>query len=163
MMNFNLKIYMFLLGVFINLNSAYCDIIKDLRVKSSSGDYNFFKKANAIDGKISNESRWIATKGDSDNIWLEIELLKETSVKAIALYSGFGENDAVQDFHIQFKNESGDWEPIESSLVSGNTSVSRLVSFKNSVQAKSFKLVINKTKDDLARVKELILYTCAST
>ena len=128
----------------------------DIRVTASSV-YKNYNASNAIDGKVSDDSRWIGGKDENGKIWLGLRLDGVRDLAGVQLHSGYGLIDAVDSFYVETKNRSGEWEKVLGSTVTENRSINRVVPFASSVSTKEVRIVITKTKDDLARVKEVVL------
>ena len=137
----------------------YAEPIQNIQAMASSADYKHFHKNHAFDGVLTDKSRWIGAKDHAGKIWLELKLPQKMEVKAFALYSGFENGSHVKSFHLEFQNDSGQWQKIDSSEITNNTSSKCVVTVKNTVNAQNFKFVVTDTSDDLARVKELVFYS----
>lgn len=125
----------------------------------SSGVYETYRAENATDGAVSNASRWIGKADVAGKIWLELKLETEVSVSAIQLFSGYDNADSVSGFYVEAKIQGGEWEKISSSVVEGNKKTDVMVVFETPVTTDGLRLVVTQTKDDLARVKEVVVLT----
>ena len=125
----------------------------------ASAVHNEYQASNAIDGVISDESRWVGVKDEHGKIWLALELKQEGTITGIQLHSGFGDKYAIDSFHVEIKNESGEWEKVPGSAVNKNKSIQREVIFARPVSVKELRIIITKTEDGFARVKEVFLYS----
>ena len=138
---------------------AYAEPIQNIQAIASSADYKHYHKSHAFDGVVTDKSRWIGSKDENGQIWLELKIPKKMEVKAFALYSGFERRSFVKSFHLEFQNDAGQWQKIDSSVVENNKSSQCQITLDKAIKAQGFKLVVNSTPDDLARVKELLLYS----
>ncbi|MDZ8119097.1 discoidin domain-containing protein [Pontiella agarivorans] len=126
----------------------------------ASQTYRKYAASFACDGKISNESRWIGSKDHDGAIWLELKLAQVQQISGVHLYSGYGNKDAITDFHFEFKNGVGEWIVVPSSVITGNRSTALSLPFDSTLDVKTdtLRLVVTKTKMDLARIKEIVLW-----
>ncbi|EDM28801.1 hypothetical protein LNTAR_09529 [Lentisphaera araneosa HTCC2155] len=125
----------------------------------ASAVYKEYQASNAIDGVISDKSRWVGVKDEYGKIWLALEFKQKSSVSSFQLYSGRGKTDAIDSFHVEIKNQSGEWVKVPGSAVSKNKSIQREVVFEAPVTVKELRVMITKTLGDIARVKEVVLYS----
>ncbi|MDD7985248.1 glycoside hydrolase family 31 protein [Lentisphaera marina] len=153
----------FIVFLFVLISSSLAKPISNIEVIKSSGDYKEYDKNQAIDGVVTDASRWIGTKDSSGKIWLELKLDEKIKLKSFALYSGFERRSFVENFHLEFKNDLGNWQKIDSSVVVNNKSTKCVVSLDKAVETTALKLVVTKTPDDLARVREVVFYTDLSS
>lgn len=132
--------------------------VKITSVKSSDV-YRQNVAANAADGIISDRSRWIGQK-KAGELWLEFGWNKRQEIAGIHIFSGYGDADAISDFYIEFKNQEGKWEQIPSAAVTGNYSAALRLEFDSNVKVDTdvLRLVVTKTKGNLARIKEVIVW-----
>ncbi|TAE78628.1 MAG: hypothetical protein EAZ65_04520 [Verrucomicrobia bacterium] len=117
-----------------------------------------YAAANAIDGKVSDASRWVS-KPSAEPAWLAIYLGSVQQLAGIHLFTGFGNKDAIADFKVQFLS-GGKWIDIPSAVLSGNKSSALAIAFDQTVTVKTDKLRlwITATHDNSARVKELVIW-----
>ena len=126
----------------------------------ASGVFKNHEASNAIDGDVKDNSRWIGTKDSKGKIWLTLKLENRQEISGIHLYSGYGSTSAIQDFHFEYKNSVGKWAKVPKSSVRGNHEVALSLPFatNSEVVTDALRLVVRKTTDDLARVKEVVLW-----
>ena len=129
----------------------------DVAGATASNVHKNYAVKNAYDGVISDQSRWIGGKDENGKIWLALQLKQEVTIAGIQLHSGYKSADAVDSFYVEIKNDNGEWEKVSGSTVTNNKSTKREVLFGAPVTAKELRVVITNTKDDLARVKEVVL------
>jgi hypothetical protein len=128
---------------------------KAVTASSTLGEY---AAANAIDGKVSDASRWVS-QPSTDPAWLAIDLGAVQQLAGVHLFTGFGAADVVADFKIQFWS-NGKWTDIPSASITGNKAHSLAIPFDQTVIVKTDKLrlwVTTSTKG-YARVKELVVW-----
>jgi hypothetical protein len=127
---------------------------------SSSDVFKKYVAQNAVDGKLSDESRWIGKKGADGKVWLEFKFEQKQAVSGVHIYSCYGSEAPVEDFYFEFKNDSGEWVDIPSSVISGNKSAALSLPFDTTIDVvtDTLRLVVTKTKDNLARIKEVVIW-----
>ena len=120
---------------------AYAEPIQNIQAIASSADYKHYHKNHAFDGVVTDKSRWIGSKDENGQIWLELKLPKKMAVKAFALSSGFERRFFVKSFHLEFQNDAGQWQKIDSSVVKNNKSSQCQITLDKAIKAQGFKLV----------------------
>ena len=93
---------------------------KAATASSALGNYS---AANAIDGKVSDASRWVS-QPSADPAWLAVDLGAVQQLAGVHLFTGFGATDAIADFKIQFWS-GGKWTDIPSATIAGNKASAR--------------------------------------
>ena len=88
---------------------------KAVTASSTLGEY---AAANAIDGKVSDASRWVS-QPSTDPAWLAIDLGAVQQLAGVHLFTGFGAADVVADFKIQFWSD-GKWTDIPAASITGS-------------------------------------------
>ena len=114
----------------------------------------------AYDGNISDKSRWIGKVDADGQVWLELKLGKKQELSGVHIYSGYGNKEAIEDFHFEFKNDAGEWVKIPSAVILGNKSTALSLPFDTTVDVvtDTLRLVVSKSKGNIARVKELVVW-----
>ncbi|MGL1887253.1 MAG: discoidin domain-containing protein, partial [Reichenbachiella sp.] len=128
-----------------------------------SSEYNTtYIKENAVDGIISDDSRWLSA-AESES-WIKIVLDSATLLGGIHFYSGYEGGDAVSDFRIEFVS-NGSWLAIPSAVVTGNSSLGVSVAFDAAVEVRTdtLRIIITGTKTDIARVHEISVWGYSET
>jgi len=128
------------------------------RAASASSEMAKYPASNAIDGTISDNSRWVSEKSGAPS-WLALDLGETRRLAGIHLFTGHGSKDVIADFKIQFLRE-GKWLDIPSATITGNTASALALAFDQTVAVETDKLRlwITKTHQDAARVKELVVW-----
>ena len=111
----------------------------------------------AIDGKITDNSRWV-----SENrlpATLEIDLGKEHTLAGIHLFTGYRNEAPITDFQIQFLRGS-DWLPIPSASITNNQALALALPFDQTLQVSTRKLrvVVTRSHSDTARIKDITVW-----
>lgn len=116
--------------------------------------------AKAVDGISSDASRWLGGPDNDGKIWLELQLPARQKIGSAHVYSGYGDGAAIQDFSLEFKNPQGDWETIQATEIYGNTETAVQVPFdpKDVIETDAIRLVITKTENQIARIREVTLW-----
>ena len=144
------------------LAAATSSAAKELEVADAkvSGTHEDHKPGNAFDGDISDKSRWIGTADDQGVIWIELHFKEKKRLGGIHLHTGYQAGSAIEDFHLEYANDKGEWARIPSAAISGNTSTSVRIPFDATVEVSTdrLRLAVTKTKDDLARIKEIVVW-----
>ena len=109
----------------------------------------------AVDGKLS--TRWLSNPAVFS--WLEIDFGERVRVGGVHVYSGNQDQAPINNFLIRYLDE-GKWVDIPSGTIRGNGSTATWVKFVDSdrVITEKLRLVVAKTKDDIARVKEITVW-----
>jgi hypothetical protein len=128
------------------------------RAATASSALAKYPASKAIDGTISDDSRWVGEKSSSPS-WLAIDLGKIQKLAGVHLFTGYGEKDVISDFKIQFWS-AGQWRDIPSADVSNNKASAIAVPFDQtvSVETDKLRLWVTASHQDAARVKELIVW-----
>ena len=126
----------------------------------SSGFYNNYKPELCIDGVINDNSRWVGKPDSSGAMWIELKLEKKQKLAGVHIYSGYKNTDAVSDLHIEYRNTAGEWQKIPSATVVNNLKTVIPLEFDNTVEvdADALRIVVTKSKGDLARLKEVFVW-----
>jgi len=123
---------------------------------SSSADK--YPPAQAIDGEISDASRWVSKKSEQP-AWLEIRLGAMQKLAGVHLYSGYGTETPLENFTIQFW--SGDqWRDVPSARIENNRATALAIAFDDTVPVTTdrLRLWITRTHQGIARVKEVVIW-----
>ena len=136
------------------------NLARDAKIAVSS-DYQGAAKysASAInDGKFDvyqNAGRWVSDKASTH--WVDFEFAEETTLDAVRVVSGQASaKTPLADFRLQVERD-GAFVDVESAAVRSNDLVIVGLRF-NPISGKRFRLQIDKTPDDLARLWEVELY-----
>jgi len=129
-----------------------------LRGAKASSTYADYTAAKAIDGVISDDSRWVS-KASRDASWLELDLGGTHKLAGIHLYSGHQNTNALRDFVVQFWR-AGEWRNIPSATFENNRATALAIPFDDTVDVTTDKLRlwITPTNQDTARVLELVVW-----
>lgn len=128
------------------------------RAATASSQQTKYPASNAIDSKVTDESRWVSEKSDKPS-WLVIDLGEKRKLAGIYLFSGFGDKDVVADFKVEFWSD-GKWTDIPSAEVTANKSSALAIAFDQtvSVDTDKLRLWITATHQGIARVKEFVVW-----
>jgi len=137
--------------------AAAAEPIKICSAKANSAMAKY-PAANAIDGKVSDDSRWVSEASDQP-AWIELDLGQRRKLAGIHLFSGFGDKDVIESFKVQFQS-GGEWKDIPSAVISGNTSSAVAIPFDQtvSVDTDKLRLWISAGAKGSARVKEIVVW-----
>jgi hypothetical protein len=131
-----------------------------LKIKSVAASSNLpnYPAANAIDGKISDTSRWVSKQSSAPS-WLALDLGEKRKLAGVHLFTGYGSSDVISAFKIQFWSD-GKWLDIPSADVTGNTANALAIAFDQtvSVDTEKLRLWITATHQNTARVKEIVVW-----
>jgi hypothetical protein len=128
------------------------------RAARASSEFKGYPAKLAIDGKVSDASRWVSAASDQP-AWLEVELGATRELGGVHLFTGFGEKDVIADFKIQFR-KGGKWLDIPSAGIRGNTRSAVAVPFDQTVKVETdaLRLLVVASHQGMARVKELTIF-----
>ncbi len=114
-----------------------------------------------IDGRVADDSRWLSEVEKTS--WVELTLDKERKVGGLHIYSGYMNGAAIADFKILYL-KNNQWEEIPSALITDNSQTGIAVEFDDTKQVvtKALKIFITKSHENIARIKEIVVwpYTC---
>jgi hypothetical protein len=129
-----------------------------LLTAQASSVFAGFTPAKAIDGLISDDSRWVSQKSSAP-AWLELELGGTHKLAGIHLYSGYQNTNALQNFVVQFWS-AGKWRDIPSATFENNRATALAIPFDDTVDVTTDKLRlwITASHQDTARVLEVAVW-----
>ena len=115
-----------------------------------------YPAVNAVDGVLSDPSRWLADPSSSGH-WLEINLGAATTLRQAHVYSGYQSEAAspIDSFSLQSWNGTS-WEAIPGASITPNNSFGTVLQFSAPVTTTKIRLVINDTA--IIRVREISLW-----
>lgn len=121
-----------------------------------------YKPAYLNDGRADtrdNDARWLS-RASTDPHSVTFTWARPVEVNAACIVSGWSSggtaSDPIADFHIEKKTPSG-WQAVAGSAVTGNRDTEWAGTF-SPTQAHSLRLVITRTRSNIARVWEVELY-----
>ncbi len=116
-----------------------------------------FSADKAIDGKISDDSRWVSTA--SKESWLVVDLGLKRKLAGVHLFCGYGQTAPLIGFELQ-QELDGKWVTIPSAVISGNKATALAIPFDATmnVETSRLRLLVKDTHQDTARVKELVVW-----
>ena len=131
--------------------------VKPVAAKAESENPKYPAK-NAIDGMVSDASRWVS-QPFTQSVALEIDLGSQQKLGGAHIFSGFGDKDVVEAFSLEFWKD-GQWVDIPSATVDGNQAAAVSVAFDQTVDVVTDKirLVVRKSHQNVARIKEVVLW-----
>ena len=128
----------------------------------ASDVYKDYGAQKAIDGKISDKSRWIGRLDKkSGHAILNLKLKEKQQIAGVHIHSGYGNGDPIENFYFEFIDGKGQWKriPDGAAVCKGNPYSALDFRFDSiDVRTDTLRLVVEKSKDDLARVKEIIVW-----
>ncbi|MBI5692082.1 MAG: discoidin domain-containing protein [Verrucomicrobia bacterium] len=132
-----------------------------LRSANPSSTYGDFTAAKAIDGVISDTSRWTSAQSRAP-AWLEIQLAETTALLGLHVHTGLNPATAVRGFTVQFWRD-GQWIDIPSATVADNQATALALAFDDTVAVRTdrLRLWITATPDGYARIKEVVVWPAA--
>lgn len=158
-----------LLGTLLGASMANADELKDksVKIKQAAASHvrpslkdGEFSPNNVVDGKIADDSRWVGKTNDAGELWLELTLQSKQQISGLHLHTGYQTTAPLEDFYFEFKNDADQWTQIPSAVFTGNKATSVRVMFDSTVDVvtDSLRLVVTKSLDNKARVKEITLF-----
>lgn len=145
-----------LLASCLSLNAEIAPV--QVRSATANSEMKQYPASLAIDGKISDASRWVSERS-AETPWLELKLDTKQKLAGIHFYSGYGNKDAVSGLTVQFM-VGKTWATIPSAVITNNQSTSLSIPFDAtvSVDTDRLRILIDSTKDQMARVKEIVVW-----
>lgn len=133
-----------------------------LRRATASSTYGDFTAAKAIDGVVSDTSRWTSDRAPAGPWWLEIELGETASLLGLHVHTGINAATAVRGFKVQFQRD-GQWIDIPSATVANNQATALALAFDDTVAVRTdrLRLWITATPDGYARLKEVVVWSAS--
>jgi hypothetical protein len=124
----------------------------------ASSTYEKYGAAKAVDGEISDASRWISKKSDQP-AWLEITLGTTQKLAGVHLYSGYKSETPLEGFAFQFWRDS-QWQDIPSAKVANNKALALAIAFDDTVNVTTdrLRLWVTQSHQGIARVKEVVIW-----
>ena len=113
-----------------------------------------YAAANAVDGVVSDDSRWLSKKGDAAP-WLELDIGEPRSLRCAHVYTGWEDQAGLASFAFEAWQD-GKWQTIPGSKVTGNTAQAVTVTFEKAVTAQRVRFV--STEPGPLRVREIALF-----
>jgi len=125
------------------------------KASSVHGEYTADK---AIDGEISDASRWVSAEGPGRQ-WLEIRLDETQQLGGIHMFMGWRQQDPIQTFNVEFER-GGEWIEIPSAVVTENKSLNLSILFDDAVEVKTdaIRIVADLPSGERARIKEVMIW-----
>ncbi len=119
-----------------------------------------YQLKNIHDNKITDKSRWIGIKKDNQPLILDITLAQQEKISGVHFFNGYGNKDAITDFHFEFKDNTGKFIKIPSANFTNNKDTALAIAFDTTlnIETQKLRLVVTKTPKNLVRVKELIIW-----
>ncbi len=132
-----------------------------IKSASASSQLDHYTPAKAIDGKISNESRWVS-KPSAAAAWIEFQLEKPVQMAGVHLHMGYNDSSTIESFRLQFFRDQR-WQDIPSAVIQNNKATALAIAFDDTVEVVSdrLRLWIDAPKDGSqpsARVKECVIW-----
>lgn len=147
-------------SLLLTLAASAAPAPQPLKLKSASASSQMAKypAAKAIDGTVSDDSRWVSEKS-TDPDWLIVELAKPAKLAGIHFFTGYGTKDVITDFKIEFWSV-GKWQEIPSAVITGNKASALSIPFDQtvSVETDQLRVWITSTHQDAARIKEIVVW-----
>ena len=116
----------------------------------------------AIDGVISDASRWVSQKATGP-AWIELDLGASHKLAGIHLYSGYQGANPLESFAVQFWSK-GKWQDIPSAKFTKNQTAALAVLFDDTVEVTTDRLRvwITATHQGMARVSEIVVWPASA-
>ena len=114
-----------------------------------------YSASNAVDGVVSDDSRWVSREDDPRK-WLELDLGQPRRLGAAHVYSGWQEEAALANFTLEAWQE-GQWRTIPGANVTGNVSQRVALGFAQEVTAQRVRLT--SADRGPVRLRELALFS----
>lgn len=113
---------------------------------SSSSEHADYIAEQAVDGKVTDDSRWIGNNEAGSETWVELDLGKATTFRSLWVVSGW-KHDArysASEFDIQILSGSGEWETIPEGEIRGNDVIECEVVLDQPVTAQKLRLITDR-------------------
>tara|TARA_R110002096_G_scaffold67332_8_gene163361 strand:+ start:17451 stop:20342 length:2892 start_codon:yes stop_codon:yes gene_type:complete len=122
---------------------------------TASSTHLTYDAANAVDGSVAEDDRWISQNTEIASI--ELDLGEQKSFRSLWVVSGWNDDPqyAMSDFDVEIRN-GGEWQLVPGGEVRGNSSVKRRLLFDEPVSAQHLRISAKKT--GYSRVYEIALF-----
>ncbi len=134
--------------------SAQTNIAADATATASSQLDSRYPPPNAIDGVVSDVSRWLSANVP-DAKWLTLAMPETRAVGGFVLYSGYEDTAAIGRVRAE-QLDAGAWVSIPSSVVTGNTNQVLVVRFDQTVETSALRFVFEDA--GIVRVREIVVW-----
>jgi hypothetical protein len=128
---------------------------------SASSVFKHYRAENAVDNKITDDSRWLNFPTQEGAIWLQLEWDEVRTLHSVQVFSGFQkeQESIVSALGIEFREPDGTWRSIPSAMVKGNTNAALKIYFdsKNEIKTNALRITVTKTEGGIARIKEVVI------
>ncbi|MGI9429098.1 MAG: FAD-dependent oxidoreductase [Bythopirellula sp.] len=121
---------------------------------TASSVYADYSAAKAIDGAITNDSRWVSEDTDQPK-WLVLRWPHAIDIGGVHIYMGWNQSDPLENFVLQ-THVNGQWVDIDSSRIVDNKQPNVAITFDRIIRTDALRL--NHTDSGRARVKELVVW-----
>jgi hypothetical protein len=119
-----------------------------------SSTYQTFYGSNAVDGVVSDASRWLGTATSTNN-WIAIDLASSVTLQQAHVYSGFGASGWITNLQMQAWSGTV-WTNIPGAATSSNSSLAATLNFSTPVTTAKIRLLIADTS--ICRLREITLW-----
>ena len=122
---------------------------------TASSSYKDFHVSGAVDGKLTDQARWVGH--NQGPTWIEFDLGSAKTFRSIWVVSGWDHRHShvARDFDIQIKSIDG-WETPGGCEIRANDQVQREIRFDEPITARQLRLVSDA--DDYLRIYEIALF-----
>ncbi len=118
-----------------------------------STTYGSYSAAKAVDGVISDSSRWLS---NGTNDWIKVNLGKEYNIQCVHLYNGWQESQSgISNFKLQYYTGSA-WADIPGTSYENNAKLQLRIVFDKTIYTKHIRLI--STDSEMLKIKELEVY-----
>jgi len=129
-----------------------------LRGAKASSTYAENRATNAIDGIVTDASRWVS-RVTPEPSWLELDVGGKQKLAGIHLYTGYQNKYPLNDFTVQFWRD-GQWQDIPSATFENNAATALAIPFDDTIDVTTdrLRLWITKTHQNSARILEVVVW-----
>lgn len=138
-----------------DLESALSQNLLEGAAITVSSTHAKFDAEAAVDGELSEASRWIGKSGE--NSWIEFDLGESKTISSLWIVSGWKREGAfvAEDLDVQIRI-NGEWQTIENGQVRNNQSVEREIVLSSPLVTKDLRII---AKDDgFLRIYEIAAF-----
>lgn len=128
------------------------NLAKGVKISSSSASPQTPAKA-AVDGVVTDASRWLATQGDKAP-WIELTFPQPVTIGAVDVFSGYKTEPGLDDFDLTFEIDGKQVNPVEGKIRGNKANSKRVTPGLTNVS----KLRLTLAKPGYARIREIAVY-----
>jgi len=131
------------------------ELLSEGRPASASSVHEAHAPGNAVDGTMSDESRWVSASGGPATQWLELDLQGSRVVRSGRLFTGYGDRFAIGSARLEAWDGTG-WSSVAS--FSANPATKQIVELTLSAPVTTTRVRLVGLDNGQMRIRELQIF-----